>query len=684
MKNVLVTGKNSYIGNSLKAWLEKDRDEYTVFTISMKDDNWHNDDFSKYDVVVHVAGIAHVSTNLKLESTYYKVNRDLTIEVANKAKESGVKQFIFMSSIIVYGDASMEKKIIKRDTIPMPTNFYGQSKLEAEKGIRKLEDNDFKVLIIRTPMVYGKGSKGNYIRLSKLARKIKIFPDMNNERSMIHIDNLCNFIKAVIDNECRGIFFPQNKEYVNTYQLVKKIGEFHDRNIYSIKFFNKIMRLFSPKIKIINKVFGNLVYDKSISSYDFSYIVNDFDKSVQNTERRKLLLVTEFFYPYKTSAPRILTELAEDFVEYGMEVAVLTSKNGYYEKNIKLKRKENYKDIEINRISSTNFDRVKTIGKLLNPLTFAINSFFYLIFKSNYDRLMFMSNPPCLPYIGYLLNKVKGKKYIYLVHDIYPDIAQQLNKLKPNGIIVKILNKINKKIFSNLSKAIVLGKDMQKILLEKGVDENRIAIVPNWADSKKIYEKKVVSDFYVANDLKDKFNIVYTGNISSVHKIDLILEVGESLKNHEDIQIIFIGEGSRAEYIKQNIKNNNMKNIKYFSYKFGEEYNDFLNCADIFISTLNNNLTGLGVPSKTYTYMAVGKPILALMDNDSEIGKMITENSMGKVFAEDDASKIAQYILKMKEDNKLYIDTCNNVKKAFSEGYDRKIVTRKFFEEINK
>lgn len=284
MKRVLITGKNSYIGNSVKEWLEKDKGKYEISTISMKDDRWRYDDFSKYDTILHVAGIAHVSASSELESMYYKVNRDLTIEAAKKAKESGVKHFIFMSSIIVYGDACMDKKIITKDTIPTPSNFYGKSKLQAEEGIRKLEDDLFNISIIRIPMVYGKGSKGNYLRLSKLSKKISIFPDLNNERSMIYIENLCEFIKKIIENCESGVFFPQNKEYVNTFEMVKDIGKVHNRKIYSINMFNSIIKLLSKKVKLFPKVFGNIVYDKSLSQYDFSYQVKEFYESIKVTE----------------------------------------------------------------------------------------------------------------------------------------------------------------------------------------------------------------------------------------------------------------------------------------------------------------------------------------------------------------------------------------------------------------
>jgi UDP-glucose 4-epimerase len=287
MKNILITGKNSYIGTSLENWLMREPDKYKVDTVDMKDGSWKEMDFSSYDVVFHVAGIAHVSSDPKMEDLYYKVNRDLTIETAEKAKAEGVKQFIFMSSIIVYGDSSSSKRVIDRNTVPKPSNFYGNSKLQAEEGIKDLESDEFKIVVVRPPMIYGKGSKGNYPRLANMAKKIPVFPDIDNERSMLHIDNLCEFIKVMVDYEETGLYFPQNKEYVKTSELVKTIAEVHGKKIIMTKLFNPVLRLmFGIGIGIVNKVFGNLVYEKSMSDYDkANYRIRDFRESIELTEK---------------------------------------------------------------------------------------------------------------------------------------------------------------------------------------------------------------------------------------------------------------------------------------------------------------------------------------------------------------------------------------------------------------
>lgn len=270
MKRILITGANSYIGTSFEKYM-KQYDNYSIDTLDMLDSNWKQYNFSKYDVVFHVAGIAHADVghvSEEVKKKYYLVNTDLTIETAKQAKYAGVKQFIYMSSIIVYGDSAPvgKQKIITKDTQPRPANFYGDSKLQADIGLQKLNDEKFKVCILRPPMIYGANSKGNYQMLSKIAKRLPVFPNIKNQRSMLYIGNLCMFIKYYIDKESFGIFFPQNEEYVNTSQMVKMIAKENGKNIYLTKLLNPFVYITSRipgKIGIFtNKAFGNISYEE--------------------------------------------------------------------------------------------------------------------------------------------------------------------------------------------------------------------------------------------------------------------------------------------------------------------------------------------------------------------------------------------------------------------------------------
>ena len=293
MKKILITGANSDIGTSVENWMKQYENQYIIETIDMVDGSWREKNFSAYDTVFHVAGLAHADIGKVTEEQkafYYKINRDLTVETAKKAKSEGAAQFIFMSSAIVYGDSAPigKRKVITKKTQPYPANFYGDSKLQAENGILPLDSPDFKVVILRPPMIYGKGSKGNYPLLSKAANKLPFFPNVQNERSMLHIDNLCEFVRLIIENEESGIFFPQNEEYVQTSLLVKIIAEANGKKIRLWKIFTPILMLlgkFPGRIgKIVNKAFGSLTYDKKLSEYRENYRINDLKSSIIKTE----------------------------------------------------------------------------------------------------------------------------------------------------------------------------------------------------------------------------------------------------------------------------------------------------------------------------------------------------------------------------------------------------------------
>lgn len=280
MKKILITGKDSYIGTSLEEWLAKEPENYQVDTVGTRNEEWKSIDFSYYDVIFHVAGIAHIKETKENKELYYKVNRDLAYEIAKKAKNEGIEHFIFLSSMSVYG---METGVITKDTVPKPKTAYGRSKLEAEKLLKELERENYKIAIVRPPMVYGKGCKGNYPKLSKLAKTTLFFPKIENQRSMIYIFNLTEYIKILIDEMSEGLFLPQNSEYVSTVGLIKTINEVNQRKVLMTGVFDPLLA--KIKASIVLKVFGTLVYEHEEPQLENKYNIFSFFESIKMTER---------------------------------------------------------------------------------------------------------------------------------------------------------------------------------------------------------------------------------------------------------------------------------------------------------------------------------------------------------------------------------------------------------------
>lgn len=292
MKKILITGSGSYIGTSFENYIkEMFADRYIVDTVDMREDTWRKRDFGGYDAVFHVAGIAHSDSgkiSVEKEKLYRSVNTDLTVETARKAKADGVKQFIFMSSVIVYGNSAPlgKERIITKNTPVNPGNCYGDSKVQAEEGIGLLADDVFKVVILRPPMIYGKGCKGNFTTLEKLALKMPVFPKIMNQRSMLYIGNLVEFVRLMIENEEAGIFFPQNSEYSNTSELVKMIAVSKGKKILLLPGFSWLLKIMSFFVGQVDKAFGNLVYEQTMSEYAMPYRIYSLKESIMKTEEK--------------------------------------------------------------------------------------------------------------------------------------------------------------------------------------------------------------------------------------------------------------------------------------------------------------------------------------------------------------------------------------------------------------
>ena len=282
MTKVLITGAGSYVGESVRRYILSTSSDFEFDAVDTMNDAWKEADFSKYDVVYHVAGIAHVNADPKMEALYYKVNRDLTVEVARAAKAAGVKQFIFMSSQIVFHESqSLKTEVLTADTKENPNGFYGDSKLQAEKGLHELECDAFKVCILRPPMIYGPNSKGNFPRLVKLAQKTPLFPAWHNKRSMLYIDNLAEFVKQAILRELSGTFYPQNRELADTVEIIRYFAKANGHKVWITRFLNPFVWLGSFILQPINKMFATYYYDPEMSKVDFDYQLVSFEESLK-------------------------------------------------------------------------------------------------------------------------------------------------------------------------------------------------------------------------------------------------------------------------------------------------------------------------------------------------------------------------------------------------------------------
>lgn len=256
---LLLTGSSGFVGSY---FIDHYMNKYAILPFSFMKNDLSKLDLSNIDSIIHLSALVHQMSGAETEE-YQRVNVDNTLRLAQKAKESGVKQFIFMSTVKVYGEET--DQAYTENTSCMPEDEYGKSKLKAEQKLLKLEDENFTVSIIRTPIVYGYGVKANIKNLINLVNKISILPfaDIRNRRSMVYIGNLSHLIDTIIEKNCSGIFLASDDEPISTTYLIELIAKELDKKIYLVKipFFKNLLKIVKPSF--YKRLYESLEVDNS-------------------------------------------------------------------------------------------------------------------------------------------------------------------------------------------------------------------------------------------------------------------------------------------------------------------------------------------------------------------------------------------------------------------------------------
>lgn len=673
LKKVLITGANSYIGESVEKWLNNSDNEYEIDTLDMLDPNWKERDFSKYDTVFHVAGIAHAdvgNVSEDVKQKYYQVNTDLTLEVANKAKEARVKQFIFMSSMIVY--SGCDTKHIIKDTKPKAENFYGDSKLQADLKLQEMNDVSFKVVVVRPPMIYGKGSKGNYPQLAKLATKLPIFPIVDNKRSMLHIDNLCEFIRLMIDNEESGVFFPQNNEYTNTSDMVQMIANVKGHRIVmlpgtslAIKLLEKVPGKMGG---LASKAFGDSYYDMDMSKYENEYVVNNLkesiicsEKSQNNNECKKALMyasVASMIDLFNMDNIHILQSL-------GFQVDVACNfKNGSITSNERVEEfKKELRELGVNIHDIPIPRSMFKINDILKSLILTKR-----LYNNNYQFVH------CHSPIGGVVSRLaaityrkRGLKVIYTAHGFHFFKGAPLK----NWILFYPIEKI----CSNWTDVLITINNEDFNIANDKFKANNVIYVPGiGVHVDEIQNQKIdIDSMRKELGLKsDDYVIMSIGQIS-IRKNQKVIIEAISLINNPKVKYVIVGFGELEEEL-QNLANklNVIDRVIFTGYR--QDAKALLHCADLFAFPSLQE----GLPASLMEAMSVGLPVVCsdirgnndLIEND--IGGYLCNSNDYKSFAKkidyllnnkDIALKMGKYNQNniLNYDTKVVIDEMKNI-----------------------
>jgi glycosyltransferase involved in cell wall biosynthesis len=395
----------------------------------------------------------------------------------------------------------------------------------------------------------------------------------------------------------------------------------------------------------------------------------------------KTWIITQLFYPDETSTGYVMTKIAETLSEHG-EVNVICGSSNYQSKNLNTyKTLEGY--IKIYRIQTPNLDKNKIVFRLYVFLFFTISVFFEILKKvKRGDTVVLVTNPPTLVFIVGILKFFFHFNFIIILQDIFPENAAASGIIKRKSITFKFISKLMNFSYKKADKLIACGSDMAQHFVYKGINSNKIIVIPNWGDHDIITPSASIDrNAYFNLDLRKKIVIEFAGNIGRVQGLENFIKIfGNSI--NENVVIIIIGDGAHKNALEQYVESNCLKNIYFLKSKPRNEQALFLNSCDIGLVTLCEGMFGLGVPSKVYNIMSAAKPILYIGDKNSEIDNYIKNNNIGWSFDWSEESEILKFINNL-NDKKELVQLGSNALEFVLNNFTKEMVLSQYKKHLN-
>ena len=365
----------------------------------------------------------------------------------------------------------------------------------------------------------------------------------------------------------------------------------------------------------------------------------------------RVVILNQYYAPDVASSGHLLFELAEEIAALGADTSVITCRPSYGppESWQPCPRKETKNGVKTLRMNATRFSKDSLVGRLVNIVSFMIPlTLFHVLPKRKGRVFLYTTNPPFLGFVGGFTSLVFKHKYAVLLHDSYPEIGVWLGKLKSGGIIDRVWQWCNKIMYRRAKQVIVLSHAAKDLVVNQyGPDPERVHVIPNWADPNDLTPKpKSESNFAQKYDLVQPFTVLYSGNLGLYYEFEMILEGAKQLLG-ENFKLVITGAGGGKSKIAEAIKEKNLTNTMLLGYTPQEEFNDALNCCDALIVTIAKGIDGISFPSKLYTCLSVGRPIIAFSTPKSELRPIIEENGIGAWLDISDTDGFVSYVRKM-------------------------------------
>jgi len=373
------------------------------------------------------------------------------------------------------------------------------------------------------------------------------------------------------------------------------------------------------------------------------------DQSQKSNFQPRLWVISELYYPEETSTGYYLTKIAEGLTA-SFDVKVLCGQPNYSKRGNFASKKEIHKGVEIFRAWGTTLDKNVIVFRLINMLTLSFSIFIKASFNfQKNDKVLVVTTPPLLPFIGAFASIVRGGSYVLLIHDNYPEILVAVGKTGKNSWLVKVLNFFNHRLYKYANKIIVVGRDMEELVGRKirGFDIP-IECIPNWAELEQVKplnreENRLLNQL----GLSEKLVFLYAGNMGHPNDLESIVKCSEKLRDNYEFHFIFLGAGVKKKWLERKIEEKNLTNVTLLPPRPRSEQNIFLNACDVALVSLVKNMWGVSMPSRTYNILAVGKPILALTEANSEVARVIQEDDLGWIVSPDNPEKLFQTIIEI-------------------------------------
>ena len=391
------------------------------------------------------------------------------------------------------------------------------------------------------------------------------------------------------------------------------------------------------------------------------------------------IIVSELYYPEQNATGYILTGIAEGLAVKDL-VYVLCAQPCYNQRGNKAPKLEERNCVTIRRCWSTTCDPRKIWGRLLNFATTSLSIGWRALFSiKRDDRVLVVTNPPLLPFLIRLVCWLKGAKFVLLVHDVYPDVFVPLGLMKSSHPLYRMLSWVNGKLYVSANRVVALGRDMARLVEDKSKELASVSVIPNWGDVDVISPASKMENALLQElELTDKFVVHYSGNHGRTHDLLSLIEAAELLKEDSDIHFLFIGEGSGKAEVVERVGELELENVTFCTFVDRAELNISLNAADVSILAFKKGMAGISVPSRLYNLMAAGKPIIGVVDNNSEVADVIREAKLGVAVSPESPRNLAEQILSLRNDGDLRVKMAENSRNEAVSKYSYDITKQQY------